>query len=143
MRIGLVVFALLTLAAAAAVGRAGFRGQERCSSQVEQTVTGLADRDVLIVDEVCDTEIERVYLQTRDSRRRWLIFSYERMGPSPMLQREDVPPTVTWLDSRHLRIDIDVVSQVFERREVVEGIHVQYRIGREMYPAPPGSPSAG
>jgi hypothetical protein len=136
MRIGLAIFALAGLGAAAAVSSTEWRKHQGCSSHVEHTLRGPADRDVQIVEDVCDLDIEYVYLQSRDLRRRWLIFSYERMGGSPMFRREDVAPTVTWLDRRRLLIEIDVVSHIFERRAIVGGIDVQYRVGHEVYPGP-------
>ena len=134
MRIWIILFLLLVLGAGALAAGRWWRTQTACFRNVEQIVRGPADRDAQIVDEVCDVEIEYVYLHRRRSDDRQLLFSYARMAGSPMLQREDVPPTVSWLDAGHLRIAIDVVSQVLERHETVEGIEVEYRIGREMYP---------
>ena len=134
MRIWIGLFVLVVLGAGGLAAGRWWQAQTACFRNVEQIVRGPADRDAQIVEEVCDVDIEYVYVQRRGSADRQLVFSYARMAGSPMLQREDVPPTVTWPDAGHLRIAIDVVSQVLERHETVEGIAVQYRIGREMYP---------
>ncbi len=133
MRIWTGLFVPLVLGAGGLAAGRWWQAQTARYRNVERIVRGPADRDAQIVDEICDVSIEYVYVQRRESADRQLVFSYYPMAASPMLQREDVPPTVTWLDAGHLRIAIDVVSQVLERHERVEGIAVQYRIGREIY----------
>ena len=122
--------ALLTLAPLAAARAAN--PQTGCYEHIEQTLTGAGDLKVEVVEQVCDADIERVYVTNRSSGRV-LIFSYYRTGVSPMMRRADLPPTITWLDADHLRIDIDVIDQVVSQRSRVGRVHVEYRIGRTIY----------
>jgi hypothetical protein len=125
--------AIIAALAATCIGRE-LRKRFGCYDNLEQTVTGPADLDVQVIDELCDSEMELVYVTSSRSGRRVLIFSYYRTPPSPMIRREDVPPTIRWLDSTHLLVSIDVVDQVTRQRYDVEGVQVGYRIGRILYP---------
>jgi hypothetical protein len=133
MRVIATAFALAVLAGAAWAVWA-VRSRHDCFNHVEQVIRGAAGYDVQTVEEVCDVDTELIYLVPRDSEQRRLIFSYVRMGVSPMFRREDVAPTIRWLDRTHLLIEIDLVEQILERQDMVQGIHVQYRIGRVLYP---------
>ena len=129
---------VLRLGALAALAYAGWTAwawwsRDDCFRQVEQRVRGPDGYDAEIVDEVCDVEIEYVYLRARDTGERSLVFSYQRMAGSPMFQRADVPPTVRWLDRTHLLVAIDMVSSIAERHGSVNGVGIQYRIGRIAY----------
>ncbi len=92
MRIWTGLFVLLVLGAGGLAAGPWWQAQTACYRNVEQIVRGPADRDAQIVDEICDVNIEYVYVQRRGSADRQLVFSYYPMAASPTLQREDVPP---------------------------------------------------
>jgi len=127
----MVLFAVvLIIVALAAYAVREVRAQFKCFDTVEQNVIGPGDLNVEVGEEVCDQDMERLYLTSRSTSDRLLIFSYDRTPASPMIRREDVPPDVTWLDADHLRISIDVVDQVASQRSRVGRVDVEYRIGR-------------
>lgn len=133
MRRILILCALATLAGAAWTAWAWW-SRDDCFRQVEQRLRGPDAYDAEIVDEVCDADIEYVYLRERESGGRSLVLSYFRVAASPMFRRRDVPPNVGWLDRTHLLIEIDMVSEIIEQHETANGIQVQTRIGRVLYP---------
>ena len=127
----LVVVLIIGALAAYAITEAGARFA--CLDSVEQTVAGPGDLSVEVGEEVCDADMERLYLTSRSTSERVLILSYYRTAASPIDRREDVPPTVTWLATDHLLISIDVVDQVVWQRSSVRGVRVEYHIGRTVY----------
>ena len=96
-------------------------------------VAGLSGskRDVRVEEVVCDdfvhSDVISVFVRAGESGGETLAFRY---APDSMSH----PPQIAWLNAEHLLISVDIISDVQERQDAVDGVRLSYRIGRVLLP---------
>jgi len=113
-------------------------GMVHCETQVASTASGPGIYDAKILEEDCDGIVNSVtmsvVLSSRARGKDRTVFVYDRKGPDPALpNRQDVPPTVTWLSKDSIEISIDMVEEVEKRVDQADGVKIGYRIGAVEY----------
>jgi hypothetical protein len=113
------------------------QGMEHCESHVEATVPGPGAYDAKVVEEGCDgivgSDTMSIVLSSRVRRKDSAVFVYSRKTGDPSRSRQDVSPTVTWLDKDTVEISIDMVASIQTQLGEVDGVKVRYRVGAVEY----------
>jgi len=106
-----------------------------------ETVLSRADRrSVAYVFEACTTfgASNTAWVDiVRSTGRRIQIFTFVPWGGEVshrgVTAEAPFEPTATWVTPNELRISIGTVGRVLQRRTEVDGVHVTYDIGLELY----------
>jgi hypothetical protein len=113
------------------------QGMEACATQVSQTVPGPGIYDIKVLEEACDgiagSDTMSVVLSSHSLAKDRAVFVYERKNADPRLSRQDVPPTVTWLDKDEVEVSIDMVSYIRTTLDQADGVKIHYSIGAVEY----------
>jgi hypothetical protein len=105
-----------------------------CITSEPEKVFGVSGYDFDISETDCDTLAKdaaiSVFAAKSGHAKKTLVFKYDPGDSS----QDGTWPVIASVDGRTVRISVDRVSSLFLRREELDGLAIDYRIGKIEYP---------